>query len=173
MPGEPLQYSQITGTTSTSAAPTCATARRNMSAMSTEAKGTRAIHRPTAPISRLHQRRDDHAARHAADGLPRQADRRFAALAAEARAEAQHPAGGALSVGVQDCRGNHREQQLDEELAEAAHLGDEPGHEIAPIGCDSFPHQLEALRVRLLPELGQRARPRGAHRAARRAAAAP
>ena len=51
MPGEPLQYSQITGTTSTSAAPICATASRNMSAVSTEAKGTRAIHRPMAPTA--------------------------------------------------------------------------------------------------------------------------
>src|SRR6185503_2192070 len=51
MPGWPLQYNQITGTTSTNAAPIWATARRNISAVRTEAKGIPAMNKPMPPTA--------------------------------------------------------------------------------------------------------------------------
>ena len=72
----------------------------------------------------------------------------FALRPREAPGEAVHAAGRCLAVRIQNRSDDHREQELDEQQPEAAHLADEPEAEGAGKGRDSRSQLLRSRRPR-------------------------
>ena len=76
---------------------------------------------------------------------------RSPASPASRRAKASTPAAASLAPGVQDRRDRHREQELNEERADAPHPADDPEHDAHEIGSDAGGEVLRSRRRDPLP----------------------
>ncbi len=93
--------------------------------MSTAAQRDTGYRQTDSAQHRLNQGGDNHAKRHTAYRLTREAHDIVAALASKAAAESAHPACRLFSVHVQDCRDYDGEQKLNADETKAADLGEE------------------------------------------------
>jgi hypothetical protein len=108
-----------------------------------------------ATEKRLDDRRHADAQCHGTGRLTGQYDGALAAFAAETIAETPHAGGRLFARGVEDGRECDREQELDENQAEAADLADEPAGEVAGVGSHLGGQLVAAGCAKLPPRLIQ------------------
>ena len=118
----------------------------------------------------LHERRHDHAERHALHRLPGENHRRIAALSREPARECTHAGRRSLALCIENGRDDHREQEVPEQAAEAAGDRQQPGGHGFHVRVESFRRIVPAHRrtsschsaVRRSPANGTLCEPRSA-----------